>query len=631
MMPSMRRALLVLTTVLTGLAAAPAEAARIGDATVRPCKEREWLCGSIVRRLDPAQPKPAIRVHFRYRRATEGATGPPLVAVEGGPGYPSTGSRFEYMDMYGPVLRHRDLLLVDHRGTGRSALIACRELQRATADTTGAPYLAAVRRCADRVNRRYGAGAANRFATAYAVGDFEAVLRTLRLRTIDLYGDSYGTFFVQSYLSRHHARVRSVVLDSAYPIQDLEPWYASSAREGFNAMARVCERSLTCTGSPRERLAELLAEVRVTPLRGRFNGTRERVGPVELNQFLQDSASYPPLLRELDVAVGAALGGDPVPLLRMRAENRPSGSTPAGYFSVGLYTAVACTDYPQLFDMTAPPAERPAQLDAAFAGAPTADLAPFTPQEWISVAATTEPFTTCLNWPVVRGVPPVRAPDARPLPADVPVLVLGGDLDSLTPVADAALVTTPLAERSRVVVLANSFHVASEGATGLAGSTRCSQRLVRAFVRRPSGLETLDARCAAAIPPLHTPSGFPATSAAARAAEVTAGADPGLRVRRAVTIAAEAVGDAAVRGAGRGLRGGRVTVRKGVLRLRGARFTRDARVTGRARLRPAVGGVRATVVVDGPGRPVRVGLRWTERQTTAVATAAGATLSLPAP
>ena len=149
---------------------------------------------------------------------------------------------------------------------------------------------------------------------------------------------------------------------------------------------------------------------------------------------MQDSASIPLILRELDTAIAAALAGDPVPLLRVRHDNRGTGYTESSYFSVGLYTAVACTDYPQLFDMTAPPAARPAQLDAAFAAAPTADLAPFTPHEWISVTATTEAFTTCLNWPVVRGVPPVRAPDAPPLPADVPVLVIGGDLDSLTPV-----------------------------------------------------------------------------------------------------------------------------------------------------------------------------------------------------
>lgn len=620
----MRRLVLLLLALPAALPA-PAGAARIGHATVHPCKPRGWVCGSIPRRLDPARRRPVIRIHFRYRRASDGAKGPPLVAVEGGPGYPSGGSRIEYEGMYGPLLRHRDLLLVDNRGTGASALIRCRELQRGVVDTSSAPFLAAVTRCAARVERRHGPGAANRFATAYATEDFEAVLRRLRLRKVDLYGDSYGTFFAQSYLSRHHARVRSVVLDSAYPIQGLDPFYASSAREGFNALARVCERASGCTGSPRERLGELVARLRAAPLPG-------LLGPGELSSLVQDSASVPLLLRELDAAVTAALGGDPQPLLRLREYDKPDPFTPAGYFSTGLYLAVACTDYPQLFDMTAPPPARPAQLDASFATAPAGELAPFTPREWISVNAVTEAFTACLNWPVVRRVPPVRAPGAAPLPPDVPVLVIGGDLDSLTPVSDAPLVTGPLATRSRTVVVANTFHAASEGDSGLVGSTRCTQRLVRAFVRAPHRLETLDAGCATRVPRLHTPSGYPVTLAAARPADVLGDATPATAVRQAVTVAAEAVADAIAHGPGPGLRGGTVAAGRGRTELRGVRFTADTAVSGSVAVDAAANGVRADVVVLGPdGLRVPVVLSWTEADATASAAARGTSFSLPAP
>ena len=313
------------------LAGGPAVPGRGGpdrDAAVHPCKPRGWVCGSIARRLDPARPRPVIRIHFRYRRASDGANGPPLVAVEGGPGYPSGGSRVEYEDMYGPLLRHRDLLLVDNRGTGGSALIDCHPLQRGVADTGTPQYLAAVAHCAAALNRRYGPEGANRFATAYATEDFEAVLRRLRLRTIDLYGDSYGTFFVQSYLSRHHARVRSVVLDSAYPIQDLEPWYASSAREGFNALGRVCERAPMCAGIPRDRLAELLERVRAAPLRGKVDGQRETVGPGRAEQPRPGLASLPLILRELDAGVSAALAGDAGPCCACASTTGPPRSPP---------------------------------------------------------------------------------------------------------------------------------------------------------------------------------------------------------------------------------------------------------------------------------------------------------------
>ncbi|HYL27545.1 MAG TPA: hypothetical protein VEW74_06890, partial [Candidatus Nitrosotalea sp.] len=51
-----------------------------------------------------------------------------IVAVEGGPGYPSIGSRSLYRGLYAPILTKRDLLLVDNRGTGESNAIVCRPL-----------------------------------------------------------------------------------------------------------------------------------------------------------------------------------------------------------------------------------------------------------------------------------------------------------------------------------------------------------------------------------------------------------------------------------------------------------------------------------------------------------------------
>ena len=48
---------------------------------------------------------------------------------EGGPGYSTTGTGTSYAAMYGPLLRRHNLLLVDQRGTGRSAALECPALQ----------------------------------------------------------------------------------------------------------------------------------------------------------------------------------------------------------------------------------------------------------------------------------------------------------------------------------------------------------------------------------------------------------------------------------------------------------------------------------------------------------------------
>src|SRR5206468_1407732 len=82
---------------------------RVGAVTLHRCAGAGGWCGSIQRPLDPSHPsRRRIRIGFRWLPASGGhARGAPLVAVEGGPGFPSIGSRSEYQAMYGPLLRTR--------------------------------------------------------------------------------------------------------------------------------------------------------------------------------------------------------------------------------------------------------------------------------------------------------------------------------------------------------------------------------------------------------------------------------------------------------------------------------------------------------------------------------------------
>ncbi len=93
--------------------------------------------------------------------------------------------------------------------------------------------------CARSIDRRFGAHATDLFATAYATDDLAAVIRALKLGSVDLYGDSYGTFFVQHFIARHPGLLHSVVLDSAYSRRDLDPWYASSGEAARRALEIV--------------------------------------------------------------------------------------------------------------------------------------------------------------------------------------------------------------------------------------------------------------------------------------------------------------------------------------------------------------------------------------------------------
>ena len=116
--------------------------------------------------------------------------------------------------MLGPLRRQHDLIVMDNRGTGSSGAINCQRLQAGKG-----LYLREVGRCA----RKLGA-AANAYGTGAAADDLAAVLDTLGVPLVDVYGDSYGTYFSQAFAVRHRDRVRAVVLDAAYAVEGFDPW-----------------------------------------------------------------------------------------------------------------------------------------------------------------------------------------------------------------------------------------------------------------------------------------------------------------------------------------------------------------------------------------------------------------------
>lgn len=167
----------------------------------------------------------------------------------------------------------------------------------------------------------------------------------------------------------------------------------------------------------------------------------------------------------------------------------------------------------------------------------------------------------------------------------MPVLVLDGDLDSVTPLADSEAAAA-IFPNSHLVVVRNVGHV-----TALGDFDRCGSRLVRRFF---TNLDPGDTSCAERIPELHVVPKFPRRVAGAPAAEPAAGDRSNALDRRAAWAAARSVGDAWSRwwlmydAHGHGLRGGRFTDVGAAyesygplrLKLRHVRFVEDLAASG---------------------------------------------------
>jgi hypothetical protein len=329
-------------------------------------------------------------------------------------------------------------------------------------------------------------------------------------------------------------------------------------------------------------------------------------------------------------------------LLRLVAQEQAynHGTESAVYFNDPLYMAVSCTDYPQLFDMHASPRVRARQFARAVAAQPSHDFAPFTTAEWVTLSGYSQPYDVCLDWPSPTHTAPVEPARATVLPASVPILVIGGDVDDLTPLSDVRTFAPTLGRNVRVVDLHNTVHVTSEGDTFLSVGADCARSIIDRFAARPARLQRMNVSCAAKIPPIRTPGEYPQTLASAPAATVVSGTvSP--TARRAAWVAAQTAADAAIRYYyvyvnGPGLRGGGFKVKSltsGAYRftLHRDRFVADAASDGTFAWNPANNAIRGTITVHAGAKRYRVRISWAQRSTYARATVDSAALRLPAP
>jgi pimeloyl-ACP methyl ester carboxylesterase len=599
--------------------AATSEATTNPLAGLEPCEDMTDVhCGSITRLLDPTDPAGGkIDIAFELHPPTDSESPiGTIVAVEGGPGYSTTASRDYFIELFAPLLDRWQLLLVDNRGTGGSAPIDCPQLQAYQGD-----YLHDVRLC----GRQLGS-TSDVWGSALAADDLVAVLDHLGLERVDLYGVSYGTFFGQVFAVRHPERLRTLVLDSAFNI-DQDPWYRDLNRALVDAFRRVCERDSGCAaigGDPIERLREVADSLAAEPLTGKGYDADGLLQPVFLDSpglsYLAGLATYGvPIYRELDAAGRAYLEGDSIPLLRIAAEQfSTAAGGPVEEYSEALYVAVSCNDYPQLWDINSRVSARPAQYREALADLRAEDadaFYPFTIDEWLQSPWTA--YLACLGWPAPSTwVPPV--PTAHRYPK-TPTLVLVGDLDSITSPEGARIVADRF-PTSTYVEIANGVH-----GTAISDFSRCASNLVINFVE--SGGDAGDRDCAGTYTEIRVVEHFPR-----RLADVIATAGTGNGSRgRIVTAATHTVADMMARWwtmVGEevvGLRGGYFTttgLERVSFEMDRLRWVEDLRVSGTVRWNRFTGAVIARVELAGASSGLLT-ISWNDWERSAEARARG--------
>jgi pimeloyl-ACP methyl ester carboxylesterase len=362
---------------------------------------------------------------------------PPLFLLAGGPGQGATAMYVSYAAAFARVNRNHDIVLVDQRGTGRSAPLNCDypddwqavgdmmpELRRAT--------LACLHKYGERV--RF-------YTSSAAVADLAAVREALKFPAIDLYGVSYGTRVAQLYMRRFPASVHAAILDGVtFPEQAIGPATPLDGQRALDLIVTRCARSADCATAYPELEQEL------DDLRRQFGAQKSMITiddpnsglplKIEFNRnmlnaslrFLSYNATQASLLPTL---LHRAAGGSLAPLA---AQTVMTARQVADQIASGMQNTVICSEDVPYF--AAAGIDR-AAIARTYQGADQLDAL----------------LEICKLWP--RG--PVDADLHSPLASDIPTLLLSGEADPVTPPADAERAAQRLA-RHRHLILSGEGH-----------------------------------------------------------------------------------------------------------------------------------------------------------------------------
>ena len=394
-------------------------------------------------------------VTFALKRHT--AKGPALgtwVTITGGPGTAGIYSAVSYTDTFAPEIRQRyDLVFMDQRGSGMSDSFTCPNAALALytdpagpADQDGGAALDAssktfVEACLSEL--KVDPTTLPYYATRQAVEDLEAFRLWLGVDKLSLYGESYGTQYVQTYAAAHPDAVKVLFTDGPVDLATSgEAFYVEGVKAYEDALAATlfdCTTQVACTrdvigGNESTTYDALAAQLADAPLDLHLHeeGWHQGKAPVHAHRpsdgrhRLGDQRGGSELLQRAMVAASrgqvwwlarldyAGLGQDPDTL----------AAIPDPSYSDALYYAVECVDYAYFPDAGDTDARAEAYLAYGEAhGLNDSDMA----SDYYG-------DLPCVYWPAQPGPDPrpVAAPDAP-----YPHVVLGATLDPTTPFPNA--------------------------------------------------------------------------------------------------------------------------------------------------------------------------------------------------
>ncbi|MEA9708007.1 alpha/beta hydrolase [Xanthomonas campestris] len=432
----------------------------------------EAQCAQLQVPENPAAPngrKLALKIAWLESDAGASHAPDPVFFIAGGPGQSAT-QVAAIVDMgLREVRKQRDIFLVDQRGTGGSHPLECRDADgtplalendsAATAEQLSA-YAA---RCAAGLHNdadpRY-------FTTSEAIGDLDAVREALGAQQINLIGGSYGTRVAQQYAARYPQHTRTVVLDGVAP-NDLVIGgeFARTFEDAIALQTTQCKAQPACAKrfpvDTRTQLRQVVERLRQAPVAVDYRDPR--TGELHHQEVNADTVaglafgfSYAPETASLlPLVLDEAAAGRYASLMALA---QMSGSDMADQMNRPMQWSVLCSEDAGRY-------RAPAAQDDTLLGAQVAEMF----------------FAACKTWPSK----PTPAAAFAPFRSTLPVLLLSGQLDPVTPPRYAARVLRGLPNGRHLIAPGQSHGVFRLG---------CMPKVLGQFLQTADA-KGLDARC----------------------------------------------------------------------------------------------------------------------------------------
>ncbi|HYV83809.1 MAG TPA: alpha/beta hydrolase [Pyrinomonadaceae bacterium] len=392
----------------------------------------------------------------------------PLVYFAGGPGGSATEDASGIAQAFPKILAHRDLLFVDQRGTGGSHPLDCKFYDASDLQTYLGYFfpLDDVRKCREQLETNSDL---KLYITTIAADDMDEVRAALGYERLNLFGGSYGTRAAMTYLKRHPQHVRAAILQGISPTDHFMPSdFPQQTERALQGVLSECLADKVCSEAfpnIKEETKSVLAQLIKGPVEVEIQkpNSNDRV-KLKLSRDLAAEAIrymlYSPVpASRVPLILHLASQGNYAPLARTAIQYRMNL---VGSGSNGMYLSVTCAeDLPWI-----KPGEGERMAENTFLG----DYRLRQQRE------------ACTLWPRAE----TERDYAQPVKSDVPVLILTGQWDPVTPPSNAERAAKTLTNSLNIVVPSGAH-----GLDGLEGMD-CIDNLIVEFIERGTskGLDT---------------------------------------------------------------------------------------------------------------------------------------------